>query len=460
MGWALEDTIVAIATSPGVGALGVVRLSGERAFDVASRVLRRPSGGLYSLTRLPSHTVHYAFLVDPDTGEKVDEVLFSLFKAPKSYTCQDTVEVTCHGGPLVLEKALEAFIRAGARLARPGEFTLRAFLLGRIDLIQAEAVADLIESASEQGIRAALEQLEGGLSKEMEAITQRLKRVLVELEASIDFSHEDLELSPDLKGEIASSLDAVEGLMTTYNEGRIRREGVRVAIVGLPNVGKSTLFNALVGEDRAIVTDQPGTTRDVVEAQVSYGGRLFRFMDTAGFRESGDLAEEEGVRRARGAMETADLTLVVLDGSRPLEPGDWALMREAGDGGFLVVNKSDLPQAWPFQELEGVARDRPLLRVSARRGDGLEDLKGALVDRAFHGGGAGEVLVTNARHFQALVRAREALAQCLEAWNKGLGADFLAADVKEALDALGEITGETTPEEVLEAIFSRFCIGK
>ncbi len=323
MGYSLEDTIVAVATPPGMGALGVVRLSGDQAFEVASRVLRRPSGEHYSLAALPPRTVHYAFLVDPQEGEVIDEVLFSVFKAPKSYTAQDMVEVTCHGGPLILERALEAFIEAGARLARPGEFTMRAFLLGRLDLAQAEAVADLIESMSDEGRRAAMDQLQGRLSRELEAMSARLRGVLVELEASIDFPEEGLELSPDLKRKLEEALEDMEGLLATYGEGRVKREGVKVAIVGLPNVGKSSLFNALVGEERAIVTRQPGTTRDVVEAALLLKGCLFRFMDTAGFREGVDEAEEEGVRRAVRAMEEADLVLLVLDGSRSLEEGDW-----------------------------------------------------------------------------------------------------------------------------------------
>ncbi len=457
MVWSLEDTIVAIATPPGVGALGVVRLSGNRAFEVASRVLKRPSGGSYSLADLPLRTVHYAFLVDPRSGEVLDEVLFSLFKAPRSYTAQDMVEVTCHGGPLILERALEAFIEAGARLARPGEFTMRAFLLGRMDLAQAEAVADLIESLSEEGRKAAMDQLKGRLSRRLEAVAQRLRGVLVELEASIDFPEEGLEPSGSLKGEVEDALDEVERLLATYKEGRIKREGIRVAIVGLPNVGKSSLFNALVGEERAIVTKQPGTTRDVVEARVVLKGRLFLFMDTAGFRSSGDEAEEEGVKRAMRAMEGADLVLLVLDGSRPLEAGDRDLLEKLGKEDLVVVNKVDLPLKWQPQSLS-----RDVIPVSAKRGDGLEELKEALVAGVFGrvSGDEGGVFITNARHYQALTRTREALIRCLKAWEEGLGADFLASDVRDGLAALGEITGETAAEDVLDAIFSRFCIGK
>ncbi len=453
----LDDTIVAVATPPGVGALGVVRLSGDSALGIGSRVLVKPSGEPYSLEDLPSHTVHYAYLVDPRRGERIDEVLFTLFKAPRSYTTQDMVEVTCHGGPLILEKALEAFIEAGARLARPGEFTMRAFLLGRMDLTQAEAVADLIESLSDQGRRAAMDQLRGRLSRELEAVASRLRKVLVELEAAIDFPEEGLEPSPGLMDEVKGALENVAELMATYREGRVLREGVRVAIVGLPNVGKSSLFNALVGEDKAIVTAQPGTTRDVVEARVVFRGRLFLFMDTAGFRSAGDEAEEEGVRRALRAMEDADLVLLVLDVSRPLEEGDRILLEKRGKRTLVVVNKVDLPFAWEPGKL-----DLGAFLVSAKMGRGLEELKEALVSRAFQEG-TGEqerVLITNARHYHALVRTREALDRCLDAWEEGLGTDFLASDVREALTALGEITGETTPEDVLDAIFGRFCIGK
>jgi len=462
MCYSLDDTIVAVATPPGVGALGIVRLSGNEAFKIASKVLQKPSGGFYSVGSLPSHTVHYAFLVDPVGGERIDEVLFALFKAPKSYTSQDMVEVTCHGGPVVLERALEAFVVAGARLARPGEFTLRAFLLGRLDLAQAEAVADLIESASEEGRRAALAQLEGGLSRKMGELAQALREVLVELEAAIDFPDEGVELGNHLAERVDGVVREIEGLMATYREGKLCREGVSVAIVGLPNVGKSSLFNALVGEDRAIVTSQPGTTRDVVEAQVALGGVLFRFMDTAGFRESGDEAEGEGVKRARKCMEEGDLVLVVLDRSRPLQEGDRVLVREVGGRGVVVVNKIDLPGAWSQEDLGRVMVGRPTFHVSAKRGDGLESLKKALIEMVGRGRRReGEIpLVTNVRHYQALIGAKEALLRSLKAWQEGLSAEFVAADVKGALEALGEITGETTPEDVLDAIFSRFCIGK
>ncbi len=453
---------MAVATPPGVGALGIIRLSGEDTFEIASKVLQRPSGKFYFLGDLPSHTVHYGFLVTPEEEERVDEVLFVLLKAPKSYTSQDMVEVTCHGGPMVLEKGLEAFVAAGARLARPGEFTLRAFLLGRLDLTQAEAVADLVESVSEEGRRAALAQLEGRLSRRMGDLAGALREVLVGLEVAIDFPEEEVESEDPLADRLEGVLQGIDILMATYREGKLCREGVKVAIVGLPNVGKSSLFNALVGEDRAIVTAYPGTTRDVVEARVSVGGILFRFMDTAGFRESGHEAEEEGVRRARRCMEEGDLVLMVLDRSRPIQEGDRALLKGADEKSVVVVNKIDLPGAWTLGELGGILEGRPVFQVSAKRGDGVDSLREALVEMVGKGERrAREVpLITNVRHYQALVRAREALLRSLEAWQKGLSAEFLAADLKEALDALGEITGKTTPEEVLDAIFSRFCIGK
>jgi len=461
--YSLKDTIVAIATPPGVGALGILRLSGEEAFTVAPKVLRNPGGGPYSVEELPSHTVHYGYLMTRD-GERIDEVLFSLFKAPRSYTREDMVEITCHGGPVALRRGLEALIEAGARVAEPGEFTLRAFIHGRLDLVQAEAVLDLIEARTEGGAKAALDQLGGDLSCRIRDMVRALRSVLVQLEASIDFSEETGggRDGAGVAGVVEDVLDGIDALLATFQDGRIQREGVATALVGLPNVGKSSLLNALLGEERAIVTSVPGTTRDVVEDQARFGGTLFRFMDTAGMGKPNNLVDEKGMERTRRCLEDADLVLVVLDVSRSLMEEDLSLIQSAGPKGIGVLNKVDLPRAWSWEDLRGRLGEVPFFEVSAKRGDGLEGLKkgmAEIVARRQRTWGD-RPLLTNARHFQALVMAKEALEGFMKAWEEGLTDEFLAEDIREALKALGEVTGETTAEDTLEAIFSRFCIGK
>lgn len=461
--YSLKDTIVAIATPPGVGALGILRLSGEEAFTVASEVLKNPGGGPYSVEELPSHTVHYGYLMTRD-GERIDEVLFSLFKAPRSYTREDMVEITCHGGPVALRRGLEALIGAGARVAEPGEFTLRAFIHGRLDLVQAEAVLDLIEARTEGGAKAALDQLGGDLSCRIRDMVRALRSVLVQLEVSIDFSEETGggRDGAGVAGVVEDVLDGIDALLATFQDGRIQREGVATALVGLPNVGKSSLLNALLGEERAIVTSVPGTTRDVVEDQARFGGTLFRFMDTAGMGKPNNLVDKKGMERTQRCLEDADLVLVVLDVSRSLMEEDLSLIQSAGPKGIGVLNKIDLPRAWSWEDLRGRLGEVLFFEVSAKRGDGLEELKkgmAEIVARRQRTWGD-RPLLTNARHFQALVMAKEALEGFMKAWEEGLTDEFLAEDIREALKALGEITGETTAEDTLEAIFSRFCIGK
>ena len=463
MRYSLKDTIVAIATPPGVGALGILRLSGDEAFTIASKVLRKPGGKPYSVAELPSHTVHYGYLV-ARSGEKIDEVLFSLFKAPKSYTREDMVEITCHGGPLTLRRGLEALIEAGARIAEPGEFTLRAFIHGRIDLAQAEAVLDLIEAKTEGGAKAALDQLGGELSRRIRDMAEALRSVLVQLEVSIDFPEETVEGRDGAKvaGAVKDVLGGIDALLATFKDGRIQREGVATALVGMPNVGKSSLLNALLREERAIVTPIPGTTRDVVEGQARFGGILFRFMDTAGIGKPKDLVDEKGMEKSLRCLEDADLVLVVLDVSRPFMEEELSLVQSVGPKGIVVLNKIDLPRAWSWEELRGRLGEVPSFEVSAKRGDGLEGLKKGLSEIVTKRQRTWEdrPLLTNIRHFQALVEAKEALEGFIKAWEEGLTDEFLAEDIREALKALGEVTGETTAEDTLEAIFSRFCIGK
>ncbi len=462
MRYSLKDTIAAIATPPGIGALGVLRLSGEGTFTVASGVLKNLRGEPYNVGGLPSHTVHYGYLV-AGNRVKIDEVLFSVFRAPKSYTREDMVEITCHGGPEVLRRGLEVLLETGARVAEPGEFTLRAFINGRLDLVQAEAVLDLIEARTGGGVKAALDQLEGGLSREIKDMVKALGSVLAQLEASIDFPEEaGVRNGSGVLEVVDDILDGIDTLLDTFKDGRIQREGVATALVGLPNVGKSSLLNALLGEERAIVTSVPGTTRDVVEDYLRVGGVLFRFMDTAGIGKASNVVEEKGMERTRRCLDDADLVLVVLDVSRPFEKEELDLLRSAGSKGVGVLNKIDLPRVWFWEDLSDRLGEVPFFEVSAKRGDGLDELKKGMAEIVARKQSTweGRPLLTNIRHYQALVRAKEALKGFRAAWQEGLTDEFLAEDIREALKVLGEITGETTSEDTLEAIFSRFCIGK
>lgn len=455
-----SDTIAALATPFGVGGLGVIRISGPKALEVALKVFRPKSPPF----ELPPRKVRYGFVYDPSSGEVVDEAIAVYMKAPYSYTREDVVELSCHGGYLVLRKVLELVLKSGAREALPGEFTKRAFLNGRIDLAQAEAVLELISAQSEQALRLAERQLEGVLSKRIASLKGRLIGLVAPLEAWLDLPEEEVpepsveELREGLKGV----LEEVEELLGHWRQEVVYREGVKTAFVGRANVGKSSLFNALLGRDRAIVTPIPGTTTDVIEETVIIEGIPFCLMDMAGIGRPKDPVEEEGVRRARRKFEEADLLLLVFDLGGPLEDEDLELLRqveEAGKPYLLVLNKRDLP--WAFDPKEVVKA--PFVLTSALTGEGLKELREAMarvVLKAHGVGSPSELVPLNTRHKRVLERARAKVLGIMEGLEGTLKGDLLLYELRELLDLLGEITGETTPEEVLEEIFSRFCIGK
>ncbi len=453
----LDDTIAAISTPLGEGGIGIVRLSGPDARSILARVFRPGRRG--ALTDLRPRHLTYGRVVDPDDGGPVDEVLAVYMPAPHTYTREDVVEIQAHGGPVPLRRILELVLRQGARLAEPGEFTLRAFLHGRIDLAQAEAVLDIVRARTEAGLRAAVGQLEGRLSGEVRRVRQALLDALAYLEASIDFTED--EIPPrDLTPVLDQAAAQLEALLARADEGIILRQGVRTAIVGRPNVGKSSLLNALLRSERAIVTPIPGTTRDTVEESVNLGGIAFVLVDTAGITETEDLVERLGVERSRQALAHADLALLVVDGSQPLTDADRQIAALIGERpAILVVNKRDLPLATLGDTL---LPDAPRVEVSALSGQGLAELEAKMTQLVL----AGQVvtsdapLVTNPRHKAVLARALDAVRAAGQAHAEGQPADLVSIHVTTAVHALGEITGETASEELLETIFANFCVGK
>ena len=449
------DTIAAIATPPGEGAIGIIRISGQEALACARRLFRSAGGRPLDDPR-PRYLYHGS-VVEPWSGRLVDEALLAYFRAPRTYTGEDLVEISCHGGRLSVQMVYRAALAAGARSAQPGELTLRAFLNSRIDLAQAEAVADVIRARSDRALRLAVEGLSGGLSERVRALRRALLDALAHLTARIDFPEDDVPDAP-VAPLLEPALARLDDLVRTAQTGRIYREGVRLAIVGSPNVGKSSLLNRLLGTNRAIVTEIPGTTRDTLEESLEIDGLLFVLTDTAGIRATDDPVERIGIERSEAAIVAADLVIQVVDQSRPLATEDARIAEQiAGCPGLLVANKTDLD---PVADLTGF--DRPLVRVSALTGAGMRDLERCLVELATQGAQTADesLLVANPRHADALRRARDHVRAALETEQSGLPADFVSIDLRLALEALGEITGESVGDDLLDAIFSQFCIGK
>ncbi len=449
----MQDTIVAPATAPGVGAIAVIRLSGPEALTLSGQIFRGRD-----LTAAPSHTAHFGTLYDGDT--LLDEVVATVFRAPRSFTREDVVEFSCHGSPYVVQRIVRALAQRGARLAQPGEFTRRAFLNGRFDLAQAEAVADLIAADSAAAHQVALQQMRGGFSRDLQALRAQLVQFASLIELELDFSEEDVAFADraalgQLVGAIAHR---VAELLRSFSLGNALKNGVPTVIVGKPNAGKSTLLNRLLNEEKAIVSDIPGTTRDVIEDEIVVGGVRFRFVDTAGLREATDQIEALGIARTRARMQQAAVLLYVFDlpATTPAQlQADLALLADVRVPYLLVANKDDL--ATPDHRA-GFAHFDDLLRVSAEVGTGVEALQERLLglvatDRS-------DTVVTNLRHYESLRHTQEALARVREALDAQVPGDLLAQDIRQALFHLGQITGEVTTDELLGNIFSKFCIGK
>ena len=453
----IRDTIAAVSTPPGNGGIGIIRVSGDQAAAVGNTIFKPVYDG-----GLVSHRFSFGTICDTATGEKVDEAMAVYMRAPRSYTREDVLELHCHGGWLVVEKVLALVLSCGVRLADPGEFTRRAFLNGRIDLVQAEAVMDIIASKSESALQLAQRQREGALSKRIDDVRRCLLHALALVEAYIDFPDDDLgetDLTAIL-GSVGEAQSIITGLLLTFEEGRIMRDGISVLIIGKPNAGKSSLLNRLLNENRAIVTHIPGTTRDIIEETVNFNGLSVRLLDTAGIRHSDDLVEQEGISRALEKIPQADLILAVFDASREFSQEDQFLLDAlTGRTTIAVLNKTDLHQLLILPD-EG--RFVAIVRIAALSGDGIELLKQTVCKQFLHSSTSDSrefVSLSRARHRDALVSAE----QSLQKFSGGLrdrNLELLSLDLRSALQAVGAVTGQTAPDEVLDLIFSSFCIGK
>jgi tRNA modification GTPase len=447
-----EDTIVAVITGGGAGAVSVLRISGNDAIQISDSVF----SGKRSLAESATHTVHYGRLTNRDR-EIIDDVLASVFKAPHSYTGENSVEISCHGNPLIVQKAISALLASGARLAEPGEFTRRAFLNGRIDLAQAEAVADVIASRSEASLRGARNQLDGLLSAKIDSLREGLINISSLIELELDFVEDDLQFIDyaDASSRVRKIVKEIESLLSTFSFGRVLREGVNVVIVGRPNAGKSSLLNYMLKESRAIVSATPGTTRDIIREEITIDGVLFRLYDTAGIRTAENEIEQEGVARSRDAVKNADLVLLLYDALAGEAQGLRQEIEDIVPAERIIsaVNKIDKVKEC------GIKAD---VYMSALTGQGLDELFSLLKKRSALGAEYTEksVVVSNARHYDSLCRAAEYLGQSLESLSMKMSGEFISVDLRNAINALSEIIGKVTSEDILNNIFSKFCIGK
>ncbi|MCZ8524117.1 MULTISPECIES: tRNA uridine-5-carboxymethylaminomethyl(34) synthesis GTPase MnmE [Paenibacillus] len=456
-----QDTIAAIATPSGEGGIAVIRVSGDEAVEVSDRIF----AGKKKLAEVQTHTVNYGYIREPDTGQRTEEVLVTVMRAPRSFTKEDVVEISCHGGFVSVRKVLDLLLEHGARLAEPGEFTKRAYLNGRIDLSQAEAVIDLIRAKSDRAFRIALKQSEGTLSKRIKELRFRLVELMAHIEVNIDYPEHDVEELTNLfiKDKCSAALGDIEHLLTTAQQGKILREGLVTAIIGRPNVGKSSLMNTLAQEERAIVTEIAGTTRDVVEEYVHVNGIPLKLLDTAGIRETSDVVEQIGVEKSRQALSDADLILLVMNGSEPLQQGELELIEQLrGRQVIAIINKQDLPQRIEMDFLTGAFGSEHVVRMSLLAQEGISDLEKAIAGLFFSGQVESSDLtyVSNARHIGLLKQARTALTEAHQAAESYVPIDMIQIDIRNAWEHLGEIIGDAVSESLIDQIFSQFCLGK
>ncbi|MDI6786711.1 MAG: tRNA uridine-5-carboxymethylaminomethyl(34) synthesis GTPase MnmE [bacterium] len=456
----LNDTIVAISTSLGEGAIGIVRLSGKDVLGIAKKIFVPNKGS----RKLKSHQMRYGRILSPDKNKVIDLVLINYMKAPKTYTREDILEINVHGGIIPVRRVLDIVLKCGARLADPGEFTKRAFLNGRIDLTQAEAVIDVIRAKTEASLKIAIDQLQGGLKKKVFEIRNLIVKLYAKVELQLDFSEEEIEeySHEELAKEALSIKIRLEKLLKTFNSGKIYKEGIKVAIIGKPNVGKSSLLNELIGEKRAIVTQFPGTTRDTIEEVINLEGMPLQIIDTAGLRHTKCEIEKEGLKRTKKAIETADLILLMIDSSNVFDEEDKKIISDTKHKKKIwVINKIDLPPQLKVKELE-IKNQSPVIKISALKRIGIEDLKKKIRELFLKGdiSSKDDILITNFRHYKAIQKAANSIKEVINTIEKKLSLEFTSIDLKEALDSLGVMVGETVSEDILNEIFANYCIGK
>lgn len=461
-----NDTIAAISTPVGQGAIGIIRISGNDAFSILKKIFHPKSQ--IDISNIPSHTIHYGHILDDKNGNiPIDEVLVMIMRAPRTYTKEDMAEINCHGSRIVLQKILDIVIKAGARLAGPGEFTKRAFLNGRIDLSQAEAVIDLINAKTEEASKLAIEHLKGDLSINIKRIQHEIKEILTTLETDIDFPEEDVPLIDynQVRERLSNLAKYLKQLIDTYRDGRIFKDGISTAIIGKANVGKSSLFNILVeNPSRALVTHIPGTTRDIIEESVNINGRLFRFIDTAGLKTPRGIIEERSLELTQKYLEEAMCVIFLLDGSKVLQTKDleiWGLIKNKPN--IIVINKIDLPQRISIKKVHEMFRGEEIIKISCKENTGIDELKSRLLEicnKDIKTNDNSDLIITNLRHKNILEKTSLYIENAQSAIDNNLSTEFIAADLRHALENLQEITGEKVSETILEDIFSKFCIGK
>ncbi|MDO7906162.1 tRNA uridine-5-carboxymethylaminomethyl(34) synthesis GTPase MnmE [Paenibacillus sp. JX-17] len=457
----LSETIAAISTAVGEGGIAVIRVSGPEAISEVAQLFRSKT----PLTEAATHTVHYGFIIDPASGEKAEEVLVTLMRAPRSFTTEDVVEISTHGGVVSVQRVMDLLLQQKIRLAEPGEFTKRAFLNGRIDLSQAEAVIDLIRSKSNKAFSIALKQVEGSLSGKIRLLRQTLLEALAHIEVNIDYPEHDVEslTAEFIKDKTGLVMSEIDSLLRTAEQGKILREGITTAIVGRPNVGKSSLLNSLAHDNKAIVTDIPGTTRDVIEEYITLNHIPLKLLDTAGIRETMDVVERIGVERSRNAVTEADLILLVVNASEPLHPDEIELLEQIrGRQLIVIMNKMDLPSQVDREVLSRYVADDLIVPMSVKDDQGVNDLENAISKLFFSGKlESGDLTyVSNVRHIALLKKAKQSLQDAYEAADMLVPIDMIQIDVRLAWEQLGEIVGDTAHDALIDQIFSQFCLGK
>lgn len=459
----LDDTIAAIATAPGIGGIGIIRVSGPESCDVVNRIFHSKQS--IPLGERQTRTIHYGHIVHPKTGKILDEVIVVLMKGPHSYTAEDVVEIQCHGGFVSVREILKVLLSEGVRQAEEGEFTKRAFLNGRIDLTQAEAIIDIIDAKTEQSLEVAVNQLDGTLSKYIRALRDELIAMIAHLEVTIDYPEEDIEevSAQEVRTGLAPILEKMDTLLATAQRGKLLRDGVMVSIIGRPNAGKSSLMNALLREDRAIVTNIPGTTRDSIEEFLTIQGIPVRLIDTAGIRETEDIVESMGVEKARQYLDKADVVVLVIDGSKPLEPEEQELLQLITNRPSIIfLNKADKVQCVSKEEIAALGTFTEIVTISASQGEGMDEMA-RVITSLVQGGSvqaSHEAMLSNVRHITLMEQAKVSLDQSILAIDSGMPIDLIVTDIRAAWELLGDITGESLRESMVDELFKRFCLGK